>query len=201
MYGEKLRKLRNLEGWTQKQVAEKIGVSKQTYSHYENENRKPGLEMIRKLAEVYQVDLDRVFGSELVVAEEAPTYKTSTQIPIVGRIACGPKEIAFEQIEGYEEVPESWVMGSDHFFLRAKGDSMINARIHEGDLVLIRRQDDVENGEIAAVVIDGEATLKRVYRTNGSIFLQAENSNYDPVILKNGDVRIIGKLKKVVMEF
>ena len=62
--------------------------------------------------------------------------------------------------------------GGEYFFLRAKGDSMINARIMDGDLLLIRRQDDVENGEIAAVLIDGEAVLKRVYKTNGTIILQ-----------------------------
>lgn len=62
MYGRNLRELRKIEGWTQEEVAKKIGISKQTYSHYENENRKPGLETIRKLALVYQVDIDKIFS-------------------------------------------------------------------------------------------------------------------------------------------
>lgn len=206
MYGKKLRELRKIEGWTQQEVANKLGVSKQTYSHYENEKRKPGLEMIKKLAEVYQVDLDRVFGNVSVstVAEKEEKYNYNSQVeylPIVGRIACGAKKLAYEDIEGYEAVPKDWVRGGEYFLLRANGDSMINARINDGDKLLIRRQCDVDNGEIAAVLIDGEATLKRVFKTNGSLILQAENSKYEPIVVKKGDVRIIGKLKKVIMEF
>lgn len=77
MYGQNLRELRKIEGWTQEEVAKRIGISKQTYSHYENENRKPGLETIRKLASVYQVDIDKIFsGSDL----ENLTTKEETDI-------------------------------------------------------------------------------------------------------------------------
>ena len=81
---------------------------------------------------------------------------------------------------------------------------MINARIMDGALLLIRRQNDVDNGEIAAVLIDGEAVLKRVYKTEDTIILQSENPMYKPIILKRNDmkdVRIIGKLKKVILNF
>src|SRR5690625_6654504 len=88
MYGKKLRQLRHLEGWTTEEVAKKIGVAKQTYNHYENEKRKPGLTTIRKLAEVYGVDLDQIFGEELIKEEEA-TYKVNGNIPIIGDIAAG----------------------------------------------------------------------------------------------------------------
>src|SRR5690554_6227012 len=126
------------------------------------------------------------------------------KLPIVGAISCGNGAVAYDDIEGYEDVPSSWLNGGEYFFLRAKGDSMINARIQDGDLLLIRRQDDVENGEIAAVLIDGEAVLKRVYKTNDTIILQSENAMYKPIILNKNDmkdVRIIGKLKKVVLNF
>lgn len=205
MYGKKLKELRGLEGWTQEYVAKQIGVSKQTYSHYENEQRKPGLDMMRKLAKVYNVNLDRVFGDSSIVAESGSDYITNrgdtVDIPIVGHIACGPSQVAYEQIEGYEQVPKAWVKNDEYFFLRARGDSMINARIQDGDLVLIRRQNDVDDGEIAVVMIEDEATLKRVYRTNGQLILQSENSNYEPIIIKKGEVRIIGKLTRVVLEF
>lgn len=208
MYGEKLRQLRNIEGWTQEQVAKKIGVSKQTYSHYENEKRTPSLKMIKKLAQVYGVDLDQVFGGEDTQSREVREPQTFYEVPnfqslpIVGQIACGNGQFAYEDVEGYEDVPRSWLGGADHFFLRAKGDSMINARIHEDDLLLIRRQDEVENGEIAAVMINGEAVLKRVYKTSDSLILQSENPKYPPLVVPPyKDVKIIGKLKRVVIKY
>lgn len=207
MYGKKLRELRNLEGWTQEEVAEKIGVSKQTYSHYENEKRKPGLDMIQKLADVYGVNLDAVFGTDNKhIVNERPAIHNNPisfhKLPIVGQISCGNGIVAFEDIEGYENVPSSWVNGGEYFFLRAKGNSMINARIYEGDLLLIRRQDEVENGEIAAVCIDGEAVLKRVYKTDTTLMLQSENPEYPPIFVSSDkNIKIIGKLKRVVLTF
>ncbi|WP_337969719.1 LexA family protein [Virgibacillus salexigens] len=207
MYGKKLKELRLIEGWTQQEVATKLGVSKQTYNHYENEKRKPGLEMIKKLAEVYQVNLDRVFGNisetPTKVNEKEAEYVTNEieYLPIVGQIACGPTKVAYEDIEGYEVVPKDWIRGGEFFFLRANGDSMINARINHGDKLLIRRQNSVENGEIAAVMINDEATLKKVYKSDDTLILQAENSKYEPIFVKEGDIRIIGKLKKAILEF
>ena len=81
---------------------------------------------------------------------------------------------------------------------------MIGARIMDGDLLLIRRQDDVDNGEIAAVLIDDEIVLKRVYKTDDTIILQSENPAYKPIVVRPEDaknVRIIGKLKKVILKF
>ena len=127
-----------------------------------------------------------------------------TKLPIVGAVSCGNGMLAYQEIEGYEEVPTSWLNGGEYFFVRAKGDSMINARIMDGDLLLIRRQEDVESGEIAAVLIDDEIVLKRVYKTNGTIILQSENPKYQPIVVQKSDmknVRIIGKLKKVVLNF
>nr|WP_259549216.1 S24 family peptidase [Heyndrickxia oleronia] len=118
------------------------------------------------------------------------------------KFLCGPGVLAFEEIEGYEETPLDWLNGGEYFYLRAKGDSMVNARILDGDLLLIRRQNDVENGEIAAVAIGDEAVLKRVYKTNNNIILQSENPNYPPIVLDDKkNIRIIGKLKKVVLNF
>lgn len=152
MYGQKLRELRKIEGWTQEEVAKKLGVSKQTYSHYENETRRPSLDTIQELASVYQVNIDDIFASEKI-SDVVP-------VPIIGRISCGGGNLAFEEIEGYEPTPKEWLHGGEHFYLKAKGDSMIGARIFDGDLLLIRKQDIIEDGEIAAVLIDDEAFLK-----------------------------------------
>ena len=120
------------------------------------------------------------------------TYK----VPLLGTIACGEPILAQENIDTYVNVPDD--IKCD-FTLRCKGDSMIGARIYDGDIVYIRQQPDVENGEIAAVLIDGietEATLKRVYKGDGQITLMAANEKYGPYVYVGDDinrVRIIGK--------
>lgn len=111
----------------------------------------------------------------------------------LGEIACGEPIFADEQYETYIELDSD--IHAD-FVLRAKGDSMINARIHDGDIVFIKEQNDVNDGEIAAVIIDDEATLKRVYKYDDYIMLNAENPAYKPIQINKTDaknVRIIGK--------
>ena len=113
--------------------------------------------------------------------------------PLLGTIACGEPILAVENIEDYLLVPDN--IHCD-FLLQCKGDSMTGARILDGDIVGIRQQEDVENGEIAAVLIGDEATLKRVYKRANKLILQAENPAYEPLVYVNGEldeVRIIGK--------
>ncbi len=193
MFGKKLKELRKIEGWTQEDVAKKLGVSKQTYSHYENEQRRPSLDTIRELASVYQVNIDDIFSTEKI--------SDLVNLPIVGRISCGNGNIAYEEIEGYEPTPREWLNGGEHFYLKAKGDSMTGARIFEGDLLLIRKQPEVENGEIAAVLIGDEAVLKRVYFNGDQLILQSENAAYPPILCPPAEARIIGKLKMNVIKY
>ena len=115
------------------------------------------------------------------------------KIPLIGTIACGEPILAEEHIEDYINIPRH--ITAD-FALTCKGDSMINARIFDGDVVYIRQQDTVDNGEIAAVLIDGEATLKRVQIFQDHISLEPENPQYRPLVYWNEDmntVRILGK--------
>lgn len=120
---------------------------------------------------------------------------TTQTFPLLGEIACGNPIVANERLDCYIEAGTS--VKAD-FCLRAKGDSMINARIHDGDIVFIRRQDTVENGDIAAVIVDDEATLKRVfqYPEQEKLVLQAENPKYEPFVYVGEEldhVHIIGK--------
>ena len=102
------------------------------------------------------------------------------RVPRVGAIACGTPILAEQNIEDYDEVPD-WVKCD--YTLVCKGDSMIGARIHDGDIVCIKQADEVENGQIAAVMVDGEeATLKRVRFQDGSIVLWPENPAYAPMV-------------------
>lgn len=114
------------------------------------------------------------------------------RIPILGSIRCGEPSYAEEEFCGYVDSTTKC-----DFALRAVGDSMISARIHDGDIVFIRKQPTVENGQIAAVAIDDEATLKRVHSLPGGyMMLQAENPKYSPIIVNLSDetqnVRILG---------
>lgn len=203
---ENIKRLMKERGWTQLKTSEMSGISKSTLSDYINCKTMINPGNVEKLAKAFNVqksDIDPSFNLEWYEKPNSINL-TFTKLPIVGAVSCGNGVVAYEDIEGYEEVPTSWLNGGEYFFVRAKGDSMIGARIMDGDLLLIRRQDDVENGEIAAVLIDDEIVLKRVYKTNGAIILQSENPKYQPIVVQNSDmknVRIIGKLKKVVLNF
>ena len=113
--------------------------------------------------------------------------------PRLGVIACGEPILAEENFDGYDNVPEN--IDCD-FTLQCKGDSMINARINDGDIVYIKSQPTVENGQIAAVMVDNETTLKRVFLYQNKIVLQAENPKYEPWVYVNEElnsIRILGK--------
>lgn len=117
----------------------------------------------------------------------------SKQIPLLGTIAAGQPIYADEDIKYCLQVTDD--IDAD-FCLKVKGDSMINARIHDGDIVFVRKQPDVLDGEIAAVLIDDEATLKRVYKMPGRVQLRAENPKYAPMDFYESEgknVTILGK--------
>ena len=117
------------------------------------------------------------------------TYKR----PRLGTIACGEPILAEDNIEAYDDIPDN--IKCD-FTLICKGDSMVNARINDGDIVYIKQQSQVDNGEIAAVLIDNEATLKRVYIYEDKVVLQPENTKYPPFVYTKEDmnnIRILGK--------
>ena len=115
------------------------------------------------------------------------------KIPLLGRIACGAPILAEEHIEEYIDIPKN--IHAD-FALTCQGDSMINARIFDGDIVYIRQQDTVDSGEIAAVLIDNDATLKRIRIYEDHVSLEPENPQYRPIVLWGEEmnaVRILGK--------
>lgn len=113
--------------------------------------------------------------------------------PRLGVIACGEPLLTEENFDGYDDVPEN--VKCD-FTLKCKGDSMINARINDGDIVYIKCQPTVENGQIVAVMVNGETTLKRVFVYENKVVLQAENPRYEPFIYVDeelNNIRILGK--------
>lgn len=121
----------------------------------------------------------------------------SVVMPIVGKVAAGVPITAQENLEGEFVLPTSFVpRSSDAFMLRVQGDSMIEAAILDGDLILVRPQKTASNGEIVVAMLEGEATVKRFYRENGQVRLQPENSAMAPIYAS--DVEIIGRVEAVV---
>ncbi|MRR59196.1 MAG: repressor LexA [Deltaproteobacteria bacterium] len=138
--------------------------------------------------------LRREAGSSRGIVLSGRTQAVAT-LPVVGVVRAGMPQPAIEDIEEHFAIDKSVVRGGT-FFLRVKGDSMINAAITDGDLALVRPQDTAENRDIVVAMIDGEATLKRYYRGSDHIRLQPENPNMAPIIIRKGEgeVTIIGKV-------
>ncbi len=129
-----------------------------------------------------------------------PSARTR-MVPVVGRIAAGSPVLAVENIEESMALDRSLVRWKDAFLLRVRGDSMIDDHIQDDDLVLIRPQPSVENGEIAAVLLEDEATVKRFFRKKGHIVLRPGNPAMKPLMIKKGEVRVIGKVEGVIRKY
>lgn len=123
-------------------------------------------------------------------------YGAFRMVPIVGKVRAGEPTLAFEDFEGEVAIDGSLVEGGEAFFLRVRGDSMIGDHIEEGDMALVHPQSMVNNGEIAVVLVDDEATLKRVYREGKTLRLQPSNPTLNPIIVEAGGKRvtIVGKV-------
>jgi len=194
VFGERLFELMRDNNDTTYSLGEFLHLSPSAISRYTSGEMAPKIPTIQAIATKYGVNPTWLMGAQDVDKYLDFTEIKCIKIPILGTIAAGNPILAQQHIEGYEYADES--LKAD-FCLRVKGDSMVNARILDGDLIYIRQQPDVENGEIAAVIIDNEeATLKRVYKINGTVILRAENPNYQDKILSKKDmknVRILGK--------
>jgi repressor LexA len=127
----------------------------------------------------------------------------SIAVPIVGKVQAGQLSLAYEDIQGYYNVDLSWVNEQGCFFLRVEGNSMIDAHILDGDLVLIRPQQTADNGQIVVAMVDGEATLKRFFKEKNRIRLQPENKEMEPIIINAGQAEtvIVGKLLKTIRNY
>lgn len=191
-------------GISQQELSDKSGVLKSSISQYLTERATPSNINAGKMAKVLSVDPLWLMGYDVPMRKENSDSGTKFdnifpiqvhKYPLLGELACGEPIFMSEERENYV------MSGTDikaDFCLIAKGDSMINARIMDGDIVFIRRQPEAENGEIATVAIDDEATLKRFYRDEetGTITLVAENPAYSPMVFteeSQKNVYILGK--------
>lgn len=194
--GQRIRHYRNLKGVTLEYIGERIGVGKSTVRKYQDGEIKIDHNRLSDIADVLGIDVALLYGDEVEFEE--------VNVPLYGEISCGNGSVIYEEATEYLSTPKEWIKNDIHFFVRAKGDSMVGASINEGDLLLIRQQPEVENGEIAAIVVDDEVVLKRVYKENGTFTLISENPKYPPISYdpsKDKNIRILGKLKKSITEY
>lgn len=195
----RIKELRESKGISMRQAALDLGMPYTTYVNYEKGAREPNSETLILLADYYNTSIDYMLGkSDSAFDANNSTHTTiipipkMESVPLIGTIACGEPILAVENIEAMVDMPEH--IKAD-FALRCKGDSMINARIYDGDIVYIHRQPTVDDGQIAAVLIGDEATLKRVHLFPDHIVLEPENPQFRPLVYWENDmnaVRILG---------
>ena len=196
----RIKELREAKGISMRQASVDLNMPYTTYVNYEKGAREPNSETLILLADYFGTSIDYMLGKSAISSDYVsdlpdnilPMPKTKA-VPLLGTIACGEPILAAENLDGEVAMPEHVVAD---FALRCKGDSMIEARIFDGDIVYIRQQPTVNNGEIAAVLIGDEATLKRVYVHPDKLVLSPANHNYEPFIYVGEEIssiRILGK--------
>ena len=194
--GDKIKMLRKQRGLTQTELGEKLGVKTNAVSKWEC-GRVEDIPMskVKAMSALFDVPPSFLIDEEQLPSNAIP-YIAAHKAPIVGSIPAGYPVLAFTDIEGYADIPYS--DEENYFFLRVNGESMKNAGIHTGDLVLIRRQKCAEDGQVVAARVNGdEATLKRYKRQGDNVLLIPENPEFEPRIVpvkdfETGDAQIIG---------
>ncbi|MEG0873524.1 MAG: XRE family transcriptional regulator [Clostridia bacterium] len=215
--GKKIKLLKEKRALEAQKLASDLNVGKSTLSNWENDRRTPDTDTLIKISKYFNVSVDYLLGNNIDKKTDKRTdifkignlvpvdMNNMVKVPVLGVIKAGIPMFCEANIIDYEYVhQEELMIGEETFFLDVKGDSMVNARIHEGDRVRIRKQNFIDNnGEIYAINVNGdEATLKRVYIEKDGIRLIAENPAYPSMFypakdIESGYVNIVGKAIEV----
>lgn len=198
--GENLKSLMKSRDIDAIELAEHLGVTAASVSYWINGEKYPRIDKIQKMADYFGV-------MKSAISEERPTNLIElkpdfVKVPILGPIACGTPILVEENFEGYMYELKEYLPHGNIFALIARGDSM-EPTIQDGSKVLVREQQDVENGEIAAVLVNGntEATLKRVKKQGDNIFLLPDNPKHEMYIVTEANpATIIGKAVRVIRD-
>ena len=178
-----------------REIGEAVGLSSPSSVHAQ----------LNSLVKAGMIKKDPAKPRAIMIVDEHPLAAENEgrtrEVPLLGRIAAGTPILAAEHIEDVMTLPKDLVGDGPIFLLEVKGDSMMDAGIHEGDLVCVRRQPDARDGEIvAALVDDEEATVKRLRREAGKVILESENPRYSPMVFTEG-VQLIGKVVSVLRRY
>ena len=197
MFYDKFERLCNEKGIKPGRAADEMGISRATVTNWKQKGYDPRKQMLEKIAGYFGMTVDELLNGEKIETPDITglsRLETMQKIPLIGTIACGTPILAEQNVEDFVDLPRH--IQAD-FALNCQGDSMIDAGIKDGDVVYIRQQAMVENGQIAAVLVDGDrATLKRFYfdQPSGTVTLMAANPAYAPITKTGedvGDVRVI----------
>lgn len=188
----KLKELRKEHNITQLQLSNKIGVSRSAIAMYETNQTQPDLDVVKKIAEYFNVSIDYLLDNN------DSNHSKVIKIPVLGVIPAGVPIEAIEDVLGYEEITPKLASTGEFFALKVKGDSML-PDIKNGDILIVRKQDDAENGDICVVMVNGnDATVKKIKKMESGLMLIPNNSDYETMFFGNEEiitkpVRIIGK--------
>lgn len=199
--GKRIRELREKRNMFAEDLAGILSVAKSTIYMWEGGNRTPDIFQLMAIADFFNVDLDTLTGREMKSDLQFMFPDTeSARVPIIGEVKAGYDLLADQNIIGYEFVPKVMLNGGDYFYLKVKGDSMKDANISDGDLVLVRRQPAVDEGQVAVVLLENnEITIKRVhYEKNEFVILHSENTTYPPRLYKFNEIKIQGLVKQII---
>lgn len=178
MISDTIKQIRKSRYLNQTEFANRIGVTQGAVSQWENGLTRPNLDQLRAISAAFNVSVNEIIEETEESRRDLDAINIRrSAVPILGTIACGQRITPDTTPEGYADLPDG--VHAD-FALRCKGDSM-EPTLKDGDLVLIRQQPEVEQGQIAAVNIGGETTLKHVYKQDNGLLLVADNPAYSPI--------------------
>lgn len=199
-FATKLRELRTEKGLSQEDLGKLCRMTKSAVSMYERGKREPSFETLTAFSKFFNVDMNTLMDSRNVAVNNPSSPVRAIKIPVLGTVVAGLPIEAVQNVIDYEEITPALAAQGEFFALQIKGQSM-EPRICEGDVVIVRKQEDVESGDTAIVLINGgEATVKKVKKTEEGIMLIANNmAVYSPHFYSNKEieelpVRIIGKV-------
>lgn len=203
----RIRELRKKRCMTMKELGAVVGLAESTISQYETGKREPDNETLLRLGEFFNTSVDYLLGRETATdGPPDPSVPGSKWIPVIGTIPAGTPVEAIEEILDYEEISPQMASQGEYFALKIKGQSM-EPKISDSDVVIVRKQDDCDSGDVAVVLVNGnEATVKRIKKEPSGIMLIPSNPSYEPKFYSNEQVenlpvRIIGKVVELRAKF
>jgi repressor LexA len=183
----KIKELRKEKGLTLDKLSQITNIAPNTLNQYELGKREPSFEIVKLLADTFNVSIDYMLGR---TEENTQEKKSSTKIPVLGTIPAGIPVEAVEEVVDYEEISEDMATRGEFFALKVKGDSM-SPLINDGDVVIIKKQDDAESGKICVVMINGfDATLKEIKKEENGLWVLPKNpySDFSPRFFTNEEI-------------
>lgn len=202
-----IRYLRLKNEMSQDELAARLGKkSYTTIQKWETGVSEPSLLLATQIANIFGVTINDLAGKDLQIKTAESNDTTAVRIPVLGRVAAGIPLDAVEEIIDYEEIPKALAADGEYFGLRINGNSM-EPKISDGDVVIVRKQDDADDGDLVIALVNGvEGCCKRLKKYAGSIALISTNPAYDPMYFSADEVgkipvRIIGKVKELRAKF